>query len=219
MFARRLDVLFDQFKGPNFFADGPVDDRRYLESKPRVLYLLKEVHEKDNTAQWDLRDFLTEHIRSYETNNQVYQMWRHASKYLYGTYYNFPEWEEVNNIHHETLADCLRDAAFVNMKKTAGKASAIYKEIQRAGTDPNALWPKQIRLLEPELVLCGGNFWIAKNALKVKRVLGRDDGLKFFKHHNSIFIDFYHPGQRTYLRETIYNKLKDTVMSLDSLPR
>ncbi|RME77811.1 hypothetical protein D6774_03240 [Candidatus Woesearchaeota archaeon] len=212
VFSKRLEFLYAPLQNSDFYPDGVVDEYRYAQSSPRVLYLLKEVnhHPEDRKVEgpFDLREFLREHIEWYASKDKAFRMWRNASKYLYGIFHGFPPFAHVDSLPSQQLADILRQVAFVNVKKSAGSAKSYWPDVYKEGTSSQALWPKQVHLFDPDIILCGGTFSIAEQLIPQKSQEQVGPLSFFVDKWERVYVDFYHPATWHKARELIYDELR-----------
>jgi len=199
--------LFRPHLGPNFFPDGPVDSKKYSETNPKIVYLLKEVNSTPN-EHWDLREMLQEWLAEYEETGELYRTWKQASYFMYGMLHQFPPFQEVISKPKTELADALRSIAVINVKKTSGKSTADYDQVREHALHQDALWKKQIDIINPDFVVCGGTFDIAHESYAYPTRETTPSGMDYFFTDRSIVLDFYHPLARTRIA-AMYAYLKE----------
>ncbi|WP_108668948.1 hypothetical protein [Peribacillus acanthi] len=73
-----------------------------------------------------------------------------------------------------------------------------YDEIRAHAITNNELWMKEIEIIKPDVIICGGTFSI------VQEILGFEStkcgsGALFGKALDTLFVDFYHPMYRIVL--------------------
>lgn len=144
-----------------FSPDGIVDEKRYLESNPKVMLILKEVNSKKGTSV-DLKGFL---------RNGAYKRrptWDNVTRWIYG----------INNINKEIVWKQLEDRKFldrlrekllpticvINVKKSPGGYTAIHKEIWNTADQDKIFLNRQFQLYyksemtRPDIIICGGSW-------------------------------------------------------------
>ena len=68
--GQKEEVLFNKWSAnrQGFVSDGVVDEDSYLNSMPKIMFLLKEVNDRKGGG-WDLREFLRNGARSQNWDN------------------------------------------------------------------------------------------------------------------------------------------------------
>ena len=135
---------------PGMIRDGLVNPERYIKSKIRILYLLKEVN---GGADWDLREFLRKGGRK--------QTWDNIARWTKGINHIPKEihWSELENITEEERKEILQQICSVNVKKTSGSHTADEKSVRDATARDADFLRKQIELYEPDIIICCGTEW------------------------------------------------------------
>ena len=129
---------------------------------------------------------------------------------MYKTWPNVCLWTEVFKNPETSYCDCvdqfgnfdtkklqrnIRDVAIVNIKKTAGGGSSNYDEILRAAEKYGEITLKEIDLIAPNIVICGGTYDIAKQMCNVKadELCILPCGAEYFVRNGAVFLQFVHP--------------------------
>jgi hypothetical protein len=94
----------------------------------------------------------------------------------------------------------LKATGVINIKKTHGESESIPEELLSCSKNPQNqdLIKKEIEILEPRLVVCGGTFEYAKiiNQIAQKETHTLSTGTKYFVNKSAYFIEFVHPAIR-----------------------
>jgi len=144
----REDRLFDEWRRqrPDLVADGVVDERTWLESQPRILFVLKEA----NNFSGDLREFLREGDRP--------QTWDSVARWVKGMR-RLPDtisWSELSDIEGQRPA-ILRSIAVMNVKKSSGGHTSQGKELRHAARQDSELLQRQFSLYDADITICCGS--------------------------------------------------------------
>ncbi|MDM8541992.1 hypothetical protein QUF90_12975 [Desulfococcaceae bacterium HSG9] len=133
-------------KDPEIIADGPVDWSRYVKSKIRILWILRETN---GGGDWDLREFLT--------NPFSYKNWHStfgAVAKISHCFLNDLSPEELN-FNARSVADSLKDIAVINVNKKGGAShidNNYYKNLKAFINDVKS----QIQILKPKIIIAAG---------------------------------------------------------------
>lgn len=201
--------IFDKLRkiDPNIIEDGIVSEEEYLDSKYKILYIMKEVN---GGAGWNLKDFLYKGGRS--------QTWDNVARWTEGLLninqeYNWSYLEENNENRRKYY---LKKIGVINLKKTSGHHTADNKKISMAASENRNLIKKQVDLYNPDIIICCGtaddfvkNYFDSKfvNWSMTKR------GIQYIKCNNKIIVSFAHPEAR--IRDAyLYYSLIDGVREI-----
>lgn len=196
-----LSALYNKWNQfGHFVPGGVVNEQNYQKSKIKILMLLKEVNDTKQN-KWTLVDHLNKQI----DNNKYRQIWKNVGTWIYGAQNNFPEYQ----IAKKNVGEGLSYVATTNLKKTGGKGSSISEEIESYARETKELWTKEITIINPDFVICGGTFPLVKQILDMNAYTA-GSGAKAATGLNTTFVDFFHPAYRispkimyAYFKETI----------------
>jgi hypothetical protein len=188
-------VLFDEWRKvrKGFVADGLVDENVYSNSKHRTVFVLKEVNSPGD-ENWDLAAESLKYGAQGGTWSNVAR-WVHGIRHL-------PEdidWvEKYESTSKEFRANELRYASYINLKKSPGKGSSNISKLDRIAHEDSEFILKQIRLYDPQLVVCGGTGDILYELLNMKNSWKQTRrGVYFFMMDGRIpVIGMPHPAAR-----------------------
>jgi hypothetical protein len=159
-----MEKLFKEWrKRHDVVKDGIVDAGRYACEGTKVLYILREVNGGGN---WDLRELLRDHTHPYGDT------WKNISRWQYGIEHagDKASW----NVADDTIADkrILRHIAAINLRKDDGAGSADMNVIRRYAQHDQDLLRQQIKLCNPDVIVCCGTGDIVKE-LQLAGQLGK----------------------------------------------
>lgn len=183
-----LNQYKSQIKGMVF--DGVVSWEDYLQSKKKILFVLKEVNGGEN---WDLREFLRGGGRPDTWNNITRWMKgiRNLDKEL--------KWAEIENISDGERVLQLKSIAAINVKKTSGRCVADSVEVYKSAMNNKELLKEQVNLYNPDLVICCGTGneyfdFICEN--KEFEWKSTTRGVWYVIDGEKVIINFNHPAAR-----------------------
>jgi hypothetical protein len=176
---------------PGLIRDGMVNPKQYVNSKIKILYLLKEVN---GGSDWDLREFLRDGGRK--------QTWNNIARWTEGIN-SIPDeipWNKLENITDEERKEILQQICVVNVKKTAGSYTADEKLIRQAAGKDAAYLRRQIELYAPDMIICCGTEWTYWHEIMKMEPDWKQSsrGIWYFiENTNRVVISYSHPEART----------------------
>ena len=195
----------------DFCHDGILDESRWHETTPKILFLLKESnsdfkniggrgHAPDGKSMvfWDT----DKGLNGWGPNGASKVFWRNINiwQYVATEFWNkrTPDQSKIKMIKEKQV----NSIAYVNIKKNAeNKPISNNNEIYEYAVNDKDFLVRQIVTINPEVIFCCGTI----NSLKA--ILQPDslaDNLYIF--NNKLIIDVYHPSCRTSYNKT-FNKL------------
>lgn len=175
---------------PSAVADGVVDEKEYLQTTPKIVFILKEVN---GGAGWDLREFLQGGGRA--------QTWNNITRWTKGLIEpeTANDWNEYRYISPEQREQYLRKIVTVNLKKIPGGSVSDGREIYKHGSANLDFIEKQLRLYEPDLAICcgtGGALYEMWHGDDDAEWESTSNDIWYFRHDCVPFISYKHPAAR-----------------------
>lgn len=139
-----------EFAEAGFVKDGVVDEGTYEESRPKILFVLKEANGTERDVP-DLRSFLRDGGR--------WQTWNNVARWtrgLRGLDDGIP-WDALPSIDDSARKAQLRSIAAMNLKKSPGGAHSDPALIRRDAVADQKFLNEQFALYAPDLVICCGS--------------------------------------------------------------
>jgi hypothetical protein len=184
--------------------DGVFDPEKYLSAKYKILWILKEPYDEfdDDGAPfgggWHLKDAILpkQKFQEFTGGRKTFEPMIYAS---WGILNNFCLWNDMNDVSKDpTMLEALKSIAYINVKKLPGHKASYYKTINDAYAKHKDILLKQIEYINPDIVIGGATLGLFINDLGLSRKdIVRHNGLNYFIKDNKIFIEAYHPAQRT----------------------
>lgn len=188
LFAKWKGTEKEGWKRKKFIPDGIVDAQSYIDSKIKVLYILKEANGGDD---WVLTDFLKAGGRA--------STWNNVTRWQYGIT-NIDKdisWGEIENISNETRKSQLKNIAIMNLKKESGGAKAVSKQIWDYALEDKDLLKEQIQIYSPDVIICCGTGDIVKKLELIEKFNKWEKSsydVTYYQSKDKIIIDYYHPA-------------------------
>lgn len=188
-----------------FIPDGVVNPEKWIDTRVKVLFLLKEVN--GGESEWDERDYLCKYnreqryLKTHSPTVSALIQWIHAVNTV-----RTLTWQDVLSQTQEIKlqSELLEQVALVNVKKVPGggivdgeKFDAYWKEPQNIQN-----LRKQLKiyfsLAPPDFIVCGGTAWYYDNLFKDEKLVWETTsrGIPFCRHGRTIVIDYCHPQAR-----------------------
>ena len=191
--TEQLNELFDswvqqfpKYKG-KFIKDGIVDENVYELQKIKLLFITKEPNDPEQ-SDWDFRKWWSKEVK--------YSFSHRICEWAFGFQRGFPPIVEIP-YDNERRREIMKSIAFMNLKKSGGKANADYEEIKRVIVEERELLLKQIDIIKPNIIIgCLGktDYW----RYLFPTVEFKDSGfdIKVARVGEYKIIDYYHPSYR-----------------------
>jgi len=141
--------------------DGAVCEDLYRNEKCKIVHLLKEPTEKNESLAKVIKDSV---IRDGRVKRGLFRV---TARRSYCIQNGFPAWMELKG-QESNYVDALRRSAIVNMGPEPGGYSTEAERLEQLGTKWKKRWYEgKLKVLEPNIVICGGTFWVVVKTLKV----------------------------------------------------
>ena len=174
----------------------------------RLLVILKEPNDPD--GKWgasggDIREFGRSGGRPATWNNLV----------RWSALVDNPDLTlaEIDVADSEVRQRHLRRIAVMNLKKRPGRATSVMKDIRSYAEQHWILLQEQLQLYRPYVTIAGGVFPILRDLMD--RTERREEGscYSYFEDETlGVCFDFYHPQQRHYKNEVLFDDLKRLII-------
>lgn len=196
--TERLDALYAPHlvKDEHFVPCGVVDEDAYGASRPRVMFLLKEVNDPGHDKTWTLPGFLRGQVE--KGIEGQYRMWREVGTWVHGLRSGFPKFKDAQAGRVEGL----RAIAVTNLKKSGGGGQADMEKVEEVAKRDRELWEEEIRIMDPDLIVCGNTYWIIEDILNfgpppIPGTCGARHAIANVGGRDRVFLETYHPAART----------------------
>lgn len=185
----------------HFVGDGIVCEDGWRQAKRKVLFLLKEPNGYQG-EKGPLNDLLRQAAQP-KSSSKLWDRptFHNLGRWAFGLI-NYsghaPTYDEANRAYRTAVLGC----AYINIKKSSGGARAT-KQVELHASKYGAFLRRQVDLIAPDIVVCGGTYRILKDHVypSLSRVSSRVHRLD-----ERIFINAFHPGCRTN-RKAVYDQV------------
>ena len=188
-----------QHQGKKFVGDGIIDARAWTATRLKVLFLLKESHEKIKDADYqDGCEWVRDYLLAGKAEGRS-TMWKVLGTWAYGlqglaTGSMVPYPEQGSDWTKTQVGEALRSSAFVNVKKSGGGAVSDPEELRRYVDQDWELLQSQLSEIRADIIVCGSTW-----ELIARRFYSATDNETEHCVHrvgSFTFVDFWHPSNR-----------------------
>lgn len=195
--------------------DGIIEPEKYLKAKFKILWILKqpyaEFDEEDGTpygGDWDLKGLLKSRtsIHDFKSGKPTFKPMIYSS---WGILNNFCLFGDMDNVEDDpSMLNALKSVAYINVQKLPGYKHTHPSICNNAYKTYKEILLKQIELINPEIIIGGGTLHHFVSDLHLSDVSANKQGnTKYFIKDNKIYIQAYHPSQRTVSSEQYCNEI------------
>ena len=182
-----------------------------------TLFLLKEVNDPNGKSAWSLVD----HIRnqascksdSPDKHYEFYRLWKNVARWM--RLILKPD-QNFIDLADDDLRAALIHIAAINVNKAPGNPSSNAKVLLHhldASANCEVLL-REIDILAPRLVVCGGTFDLAVKLLGVEAPKLLSNGARYFKLEKRVFLEAPHPAWFVVNDRILFAYFKDTMNAL-----
>lgn len=150
-------VLFSEWalKRKDFSPDGMIDELSYLESNPKILFLMKEVNSENG---FDLKQFIKDGGRR--------QTWDNIARWVYGirNIKKDIEWNELEKINTDKQRqELFKSICVMNLKKSPGSCIANHNELWKIADEDKIFLNNQFKIYfenqvtRPDIIIACGS--------------------------------------------------------------
>lgn len=177
-----------------------MDYEQYINSTPRILWILKEANSED--IDWTLRDALKD--LKHESGRGLKSGWANTfTNIVYATngLFTGEDWASMGDFNNDqSIIDVLQKVAFINVKNIPGGSNADWQQIKNYYSEKKEGLHEQIKLINPEVVIFGNTFsFFDKDFFdSFGDLTSKIDNNNLHIHENEdiLFLSAYHPNNR-----------------------
>ena len=180
-----------------FVSDGIVNRHVWDSLKtPKILFVLKEAYNKDDASDWPL----TEWINRGECLN--HKIWRRIALWSYGMMNTTDTTicPYTASLSTDTSLDYLRKIAVLNLKKSNGRSSSDYYELEAYSKADREEIMQEIKLINPDVIVCGSVFEPLYSNVYSEKIKENEKSDNWYYYQKlgrkRLLIDYYHPANR-----------------------
>lgn len=184
----------------NFISDGAVNPDIYEQSKPKIVFFLKEAYSKSDDGGWSLTNWLN--------NGAMTRMWGAVAEWTYGIRNTTTtEFLPKPYLSTEEKTALLKSIAIINVKKSNGTVHSDYADLLQYAELDCVYLKKELDILSPDVIICGNNSSLLRLLYGEKIQDGKVSSTGIiddeFMHKNGyvfigkqLIIDYYHPANQ-----------------------
>ena len=214
--SKKLQELYKRYSSPNehLVPCGVVNQEAYGSSSPKLVCVLREPNDPEQTPGWTIVRFLQKQVEGGLRGQSIYPMWKVVGIWSYAIRNGFPRYGDINTV--QISAEGLKYIGMTNLKKSGGGGTANYRAIREYAKKTTELWKSELEIMDPDIILCCGTFWIVTELLGLGigqtaaglpySVWERDSG-------DSLLLSIYHPASR-FRKAMLYAFLKEALVEL-----
>ena len=171
-------------------VDGPIDPGKYMEASLRVLHLLKQPTEYNQSLPRLFLDLIAE--------QQWSTLMVRVAQRTYSLQHKGASWYETPDKDKPALAEALKASAVVNLDNSRFKKNTPPEELAQMAKDNLPRWRGVILECRPNVVVCGGTFDVVWKALGESKIWDTfSTGMQYFPDPGNpavLYIQMPHPS-------------------------
>lgn len=195
-------------------TDGIIDIDLFLQTKIKILWILKEPYDEGTKRAgggWDLPYELKDKNWLGRITHPSMNVMAYAS---YAILRDLP-WSEMSwvNEDNNVVNNSLQEIAWINISKMPGYTRSTDTFIGKQYPIWKSLLLKQIEIINPQIIIFGNTFKHFQNDIEhtvfPSKVLKEGGRIKGFVGSNRLYIDTYHPAQSIITKEEYVDGIRD----------
>jgi len=214
-----------------YVVDGIVDEEAYLASPIHTAFLLKETNggteegHCDAMGNWDTftRDLHNMALpKHHPDSTPLYKTWPNVCLWMYLIHHptaSFSCCTENGEFREEKVRHYLDTTAIINIKKVPGGSSSVYEQLKTAAINNHDFLLEQIEIVDPELIICGGTYWVFKETFDQSSIQTGilPTGTHYFLHNKKLYLEFPHPMWYNVDRKILFAYAKEVFTEVRKL--
>lgn len=199
-------------------VDGIVSIEKYLQSKFKILWILKEPYddvENDlpSGGGWHFANDFLAPDGFYQRIGQSRGTWHPIIYATYGILNEFLPYNSMDYIRdNESMAEIVRNITFINVQKLPGFTRTYdYGRIWSAYNKNKNVLLKQIATYNPDIIIGGATLPLFFDDLGIRDILKNNGSVDYAINDKKLFIHAYHPAQTQVTRDRYVDDIINTV--------
>lgn len=196
-----------QRPGEHIVDCGLIDEAEYRSAAFRLVWLLKEPVDAAQSSGWTLPGYFHDVAFGRAPSRTARPLGVLSAAVLDG--------DASYAAAYPKMASGLRRIGVTNLKKSGGGSASSWKVIDAAAARDAELWQEELRIMAPDVVVCGGTFWNVDRRLTLRErhhgVHGAWLGIWDGARQPMAIIEAWHPANWTAGRESALTRLRGTV--------
>ena len=195
--------IIERSKNPNYnfdgcyILDGIADIEGYVNSKPRIAWILKEAW-GDDGAGWDLSSqVIAKQTPTIISSTPSFKRVAYVSRGIHTD----TVWDDLPWItQDENVSNAIKKIAWLNISKIAGDSKSPDSRISTAYEEWNDILKKQLKAYDPQIIILGNTHKWVEKMLEIERPKGEADlkensAWAYLNPDNKLIIWAFHPAK------------------------
>ena len=187
---------------------GLVDEDAYDSAPLRVVWVLKEAVDERQTTGWSLPGYFQDVAMGRLPPSRT-------ARPLGALTWGLVHGADSYATSRDQMGAGLRLLGITNLKKSGGLSYSKWSIIEEAADRSKDLWIEELRLMDPDVVVCGGTFWHVSPRLGLGDPRTAPAGSRYgvWREHlrNRVVVESTHPANWTVGRDLALARLRDVV--------
>jgi hypothetical protein len=179
--------------------DGIVNIEKYIKSKYKICWILKEPYDEDNGkgGGWSLTNDILNQKALYPEIIGNSPTWQPMVYVTYSLLHGFISWKDMDWIRDEPeMAQCLNEIALINVNKMPASHRSDDSDIATKYEYWKPILHWQLKQYDPQILIFGNTFEHFKDDLKIKdNELESKYNVVYVVRDKKIYAHAYHPAQ------------------------
>lgn len=193
-----IKKIYHQGKFENgYILDGVADTEGYLNSYPKIAWILKEAWDEEKGGEWDLvKEVIVRQNRATISKTPSLRKAAYTSSAIHSD----SLWDDIPWItEDDSIANALKKTAWINISKIAGKSKSDSYNLSKAFPHWKGIIQKQLDLYSPDIIILGNTYHFVKEILHIDNVEPNYKEGSAWGYNDSnrrLIIWAYHPAAR-----------------------
>ena len=194
--------------------DGIVNIEKYVKSKYKICWVLKEPYDEDGGG-WSLTNDILNQEALYPKFIGKSPTWQPMIYVTYSLLNDFIPYSNMDWLRDEPeMAQCLNEIALINVNKMPANPRSNDDDIAIKYEYWKPLLHWQLKQYDPQIIIFGNTFQHFQEDLKIKeKDLKNKKNVNYIVFEEKLFIHAYHPAQSIISREDYVQGIISTVKS------
>jgi hypothetical protein len=184
-------------------SDGVHSPELYFANPLRIAWMLKEPYDDEGGigGGWSLLEMF-DHEDQYAKFSEGHRTTWHPIIYVtYALKNGFIKWNEMDYIRDDhSMIEVLKSTAFINSQKLPSRnvTRTHFNDLHESLEKYHALLIRQINLIDANVLIFANTLHVYRKYLGLEKLPLKPHGtLNYIFHEGKLYIDAYHPAQRT----------------------
>lgn len=200
-------------KDREVITDGVMNPELYFKNNIRLAWMMKESYDSENGTGggWSLFDMFPENkdLYEYTFKSPHKTTWQPIIYISYSVFNNFKKWSELDWIsENHGMCEIVRQIAIINSQKlpSNGVTKTNFSDLEESVQNISDLLERQIILLKPNVFIFANTVNLYQKILDYSLdEFTKINNISYLFKGGNLFINTYHPAQRTISREVYVN--------------